>query len=122
MFDLEAGVWVKPSAHTKQRKKHRVPLSAAAVALLKEIKSAANSAYVFPGANGNPLTDIKRTWLSVCRTAGLTEEAPKRTRGGKVILGKDGKPQMIGKRRHASTICAIRMRASWLLKDYRCRS
>jgi integrase len=58
MFDLEAGVWVKPSAHTKQRKVHRVPLSAAAVALLKEMKPDATSAYVFPGANGKPLTDI----------------------------------------------------------------
>ncbi len=27
MFDLDAGVWTKPSAHTKQRKDHRVPLS-----------------------------------------------------------------------------------------------
>jgi hypothetical protein len=26
-FDLEAGVWTKPSAHTKQRRVHRVPLS-----------------------------------------------------------------------------------------------
>ena len=31
MFDLEAGVWVKPSAHTKQRQPHRVPLSAPAI-------------------------------------------------------------------------------------------
>lgn len=31
MFDLDAGVWVKPSAHTKQRTEHRVPLSAPAV-------------------------------------------------------------------------------------------
>lgn len=28
MFDLDKGVWVKPSAHTKQRREHRVPLSA----------------------------------------------------------------------------------------------
>lgn len=26
-FDLEGGGWIKPSAHTKQRKEHRVPLS-----------------------------------------------------------------------------------------------
>jgi integrase len=26
-FDLNASVWVKPSAHTKQKKEHRVPLT-----------------------------------------------------------------------------------------------
>ena len=29
-FDLEAGIWGKPSSHTKQNKEHRVPLSAPA--------------------------------------------------------------------------------------------
>jgi integrase len=33
-FDLNAGVWVKPSSHTKQRKTHRVPLSSPALQLL----------------------------------------------------------------------------------------
>ena len=33
MFDLDNGIWVKPSAHAKQRKEHRVPLSAPAVQL-----------------------------------------------------------------------------------------
>ena len=28
MFDLDNGIWTKPSAHTKQRKLHRVPLRA----------------------------------------------------------------------------------------------
>jgi hypothetical protein len=27
-FDLEAGIWTKPSSHTKQKREHRVPLSA----------------------------------------------------------------------------------------------
>jgi integrase len=94
MFDLEAGVWVKPSAHTKQRKEHRVPLSAAAIELLKDGKARATSPYVFPGADGRPLTDIKRTWLTVCREAGLAERAPRRTRNGKVFHGKDGQLQM----------------------------
>src|SRR5262249_15556646 len=38
MFDLDTGVWVKPSAHTKQRREHRIPISAPAVELLKELK------------------------------------------------------------------------------------
>jgi integrase len=95
MFDLDAGVWVKPSAHTKQRREHRVPLSAAATELLREIQAQATSPYVFPGIDGKPLTDIKRTWLTVCCRAGLAEQAPKRTRSGRVVHGKDGKPLMI---------------------------
>lgn len=94
MFDLDAGVWVKPSAHTKQRREHRVPLSAPAIELLKEMKASATGPYVFPAADGRPLTDIKRTWLSVCRNAGLAEQAPRKTRSGNVVYGKDGKPLM----------------------------
>ena len=71
MFDLENGVWTKPSAHTKQRRLHRVPLSAPALRLLKEIKAGSAGPYVFPGVDGKPLTDIKRTWASVCAKAGL---------------------------------------------------
>jgi integrase len=49
--DLEAGVWVKPSAHTKQKKAHRVPLSAPARQLLAGIPQAGE--YAFPaGAAG----------------------------------------------------------------------
>ena len=38
MFDLENGIWTKPSAHTKQRLIHRVPLSGPALRLLTDIK------------------------------------------------------------------------------------
>jgi integrase len=94
MFDLVAGVWVKPSAHTKQRREHRVPLSAAAIELLREIQAQATNPYVFPGVDGKALTDIKRSWLAVCRTAGLTEQGPRRARNGKIVIGKDGQPLM----------------------------
>jgi integrase len=107
MFDLELGVWVKPSAHTKQREEHRVPLSAPAIQLLKAIKArrpketgknlegvGAASPYVFPGADGKPLTDVKRTWLAVCRRAGLAEQTEKRTRDGKIVKTADNKPVM----------------------------
>ena len=94
MFDLDAALWVKPSAHTKQRKEHRIPLSAAAVQLLREMKQTANGPYLFPAMNGKHLTDIKRTWLSVCCKAGLVERAPKQARNGRTLCGKDGKPVM----------------------------
>jgi integrase len=84
-FDMAAGVWTKPSAHTKQKKVHRVPLSAPALALLSDMKRAsiAGCPYVFPSAKATyrarrtgktgtaPLTEIKRTWASVCKAAGV---------------------------------------------------
>lgn len=80
-FDLSRGVWTKPSMHTKQKKVHRVPLSAGAIALLEEMKRQARpgARYVFPGrpkddgTTGAPLAGIKRTWASVCCTAALED-------------------------------------------------
>ena len=84
-IDISAGVWTKPAATTKQKKEHRVPLSAPALLLLAEMKADANRenerragdklppmTALFPGIDGRPLTDIKRFWTSVCRSAGIT--------------------------------------------------
>ena len=73
-FDLDKGVWTKPGASTKQKTSHRVPLSAPAMALLQEMRAAADPRcpFVFPGGDGKPLTDIKNLWASVCRRAGLS--------------------------------------------------
>ena len=107
MFDLENGVWTKPSAHTKQRRLHRVPLSGPAIQLLTDMKAAAQykaeangaplNPFVFPGPTGQPLTDIKRTWGAVCRKAGLAVEVEKKNRAGKVVKGKHGRPVMVWK-------------------------
>jgi integrase len=84
-FDGGAGAWVKPSSHTKQKKAHRVPLSAPALALIADMRreSKAGCPYVFPSAKTSfaanesspatcqPLTEVRRTWASVCKTAGL---------------------------------------------------
>src|SRR5262249_5251572 len=37
-FDRELGFWVKPSAHTKQRKVHRLPLNPAAIELIERLR------------------------------------------------------------------------------------
>jgi integrase len=71
-FDLEAGVWVKPAASTKQRREHRVPLSEPAIELLKSIKETkVIGDYVFAGKDGKPITDLKRMWAGACRAAGI---------------------------------------------------
>ena len=95
MFDLENGVWTKPSAHTKQRRIHRVPLSGPAVELLRSIRAESPGQFVFGGAGGSPLTDIKRTWVSVCKSAGLTKKAQKRDRSGKLMFDNEGAPILI---------------------------
>ncbi len=95
MLDLDEGVWTKPSSHTKQRRIHRVPLSSPAIDLLKAIRVDAKSQFVFCGSDGKPLTDIKRTWVSVCKKAGLVVSVPKLTRSGKPIFDETGAPILI---------------------------
>ena len=71
-FDLDAGVWVKPASTTKQRKLHRVPLSAAATALLLDMRAKTNGIALFPGRGANAVQgDLKRSWASVCKAAKL---------------------------------------------------
>lgn len=67
-FDLEAAVWVKPAATSKQRRLHHAPISASAAALLRNIRLRVpnDCEWVFPGeAEGKPLQDIKRFWEDV---------------------------------------------------------
>jgi integrase len=84
-LDLDAGVWVKPSAMTKQKTVHRVPLSDGALALLKGIHASAlrdddgniSSQYVFPGPkSGAPRTEIKDEWRAIAIKAGLYDLKP----------------------------------------------
>ena len=72
-FDFEVGVWTKPSAHTKQKREHRVPLSAPALQLLHQMRTNATGDYLFPGRSGEPLTDIKRFWASICKAAEIAD-------------------------------------------------
>lgn len=94
-FDLERGAWVKPSAHTKSKREHRVPLSAPALALLVGMRQNAErraenarmavSPYVFPGTDNKPLTEVKRTWASVCESAGLGAFVEEKDASGKLV-------------------------------------
>jgi len=83
MFDLEEGVWTKPSHHTKQRRTHRVPLSGPAITLLRAMKEEdtiveagkerTNSPFLFPSSTGTPLTEIKDTWEAIRTAAGIQD-------------------------------------------------
>jgi len=72
-FDLDGGWWVKPSHHTKMRRKHSVPISGAVIQLLRNLKSQSMGSLVFPGRDGKQLKDIKRMWGSVCRSAEIED-------------------------------------------------
>ncbi|GEP07213.1 tyrosine-type recombinase/integrase [Methylobacterium oxalidis] len=73
-FNLKAGIWIKPAASVKQAREHRVPLSAAALELLTNMKGSSQGRWLFPGkVAGKPLGDIKKAWASICRQAGLED-------------------------------------------------
>lgn len=98
-IDFATATWTKPSAHTKQKRQERVPLSPPALSLLQRIKESQASkaiVFVFPGDSeeGN-LTDIKKTWQKVCLDAGLYVEHPKTTKAGKPLLDHDGQPVIV---------------------------
>ena len=57
--DLDAKVWIIPPTRMKAGKEHRVPLSGAAVALLKDMKTKRLNDLVFPGIRDQkPLSDM----------------------------------------------------------------
>lgn len=75
-FDLEQGVWTKPSAHIKQKKTHTVPLSPEAISVLSKMRGEAKSIspYLFPGpGKSGHLVEIKKGWASICEAADLED-------------------------------------------------
>ncbi len=70
-LDLIAGVWTKPASLTKQKRAHRIPLSAAAVAVLTGIDQ--TSEHVFPSKQGKALVSIQRPWAAICNACGFTD-------------------------------------------------
>lgn len=75
-FDLDRGVWIKPSHHTKQKRTEHLPLSKAAVALLEDVHEAQRngSNFVFSGKSKfKPLVDLKKFWKSLIKDADITD-------------------------------------------------
>lgn len=77
-FDLEKGIWTKPSHLTKQRKKEYLPLSDKTLELLHTLQKfspalfSKQSKYLFPGrVKDEPLKEIKTFWHSVIKKTNL---------------------------------------------------
>jgi integrase len=68
-FDLDIGVWTIPATRMKKKREHRVPLSSAALTLLRALPR--HDAYVFPGTTGQPLSPP--SMLRVLHAIGRTE-------------------------------------------------
>lgn len=57
-IDLEAGVWVIPTARMKMDREHRVPLPPEALGLLHSLPRMAGSSLVFPASRGGEISDM----------------------------------------------------------------
>jgi integrase len=74
-FDLQGRVWTVPGERMKSGRPHRVPLSDSAVAALQMLDpfgSGSKGDYVFPGANGAPLSNMAMAELLKGLRPGLT--------------------------------------------------
>lgn len=73
-FDLEKGVWTKPSHLTKQKKKEHLPLSTEALEILKTMKAQASSLFLFPGkVEGKSIQEIKKAWDTIRKKSGFPD-------------------------------------------------
>jgi integrase len=71
-FDLERGIWTKPSHHTKEKKTEHVPLSSAALLVLKRMAEKKRDKFLFPGhGTKKARRSIRRPWVQSCRMAGI---------------------------------------------------
>jgi len=68
-IDLEAAIWTIPASRTKARREHRVPLSKAAMAILRRLPRVEDNNHLFIGARqGKPLSNM--AMLQVMRGMG----------------------------------------------------
>jgi len=58
-FDLAKGIWTIPAERMKAKREHKIPLSNAAIAVLKDMKRVVGNAHAFPGARtGKPISNM----------------------------------------------------------------
>ena len=72
-IDLEAGVWTKPGATTKQGTLHRVPLSGAARRLLGEMRTRATTEWLFPARRTPHRLEIDGAWAALRKAAEIPD-------------------------------------------------
>jgi integrase len=101
--DWERGMLNLPDSKSGKK---TVYLSAAALAVLKDIPRATGNPYIIPGekrpkkrgepkAPPSPRADLKRPWEAIARAAGFFETVPATDANGKPLQGKSGKPAVV---------------------------
>lgn len=71
-FDLEQGVWTKPSAHTKQKRTHRAPLTPRALAMLQAMREEnPHETFLFPARA--KIGTVRPAWERVRAAAKLED-------------------------------------------------
>jgi integrase len=74
-FDKEPGYWIKPSAHVKQRREHKLPLSPPAIELIDKLRKKRKGKFVFPGdVADQPLQTLFHVWEHVRQHAELAPD------------------------------------------------
>lgn len=77
-FEKEPRYWVKPSAHTKQRREHRLPLAPPAIELIERLRKQCKpgATWIFEGQRpGEPLKQLWSVWGFVRDRAELGDDA-----------------------------------------------
>ena len=59
-FDLDAGTWLIPAERSKNHREHLVPLSPAALAILRECRSKRTCHYVFSTTGETPISGLSK--------------------------------------------------------------
>src|SRR5262249_30867891 len=74
-IDLANGVWSKPASTTKSKAMHRVPLSAAALRLLIEMRREAgdDAEWLFPARGGGHRPHLNEAWIRLRKAAKLPD-------------------------------------------------
>ena len=76
-FNLEIGIWIKPSNKTKIKLDVVIPLSSQSIVNLKNMKKVSDSDFLFPEmASGKLLQEFKKAWITTCKKASLTSFRP----------------------------------------------
>jgi integrase len=71
-LDLDRATWTKPAERVKAGHEQTLPLSAAAVELLRAVPRIDGSALVFPSSNGRPIVTMSQEKARLDQLAGVT--------------------------------------------------
>lgn len=73
-IDLDRALWVIPAQRMKMEREHRVPLTEAAVRLLRQLPHMPDVKLVFPSARGGALSDMTLSMLMKRQHAAVVEK------------------------------------------------